>query len=59
MTPELALEELNYIFERQQGPERDVAADHGDADEILCELLSYLGYDEIVNAYQSIDKYYG
>ena len=31
---------------------------HVKADEILCELLSELGYTEIVDAYNELEKWY-
>lgn len=31
---------------------------HASADGILCEILEALGYDEIVNEYDKIDKWY-
>lgn len=57
MTPQEAKDELNYILQ-QQSEEFDPEIHHEDADNVLCELLSYLGYDDIVNLYQQIDKWY-
>lgn len=31
---------------------------HADADDVLCELLYELGYEEIVEAYKAIEKWY-
>lgn len=36
----------------------DIEAAHYRADEILCDLLVSLGYDEIVKAYNKITKWY-
>ena len=32
--------------------------DHIEADEILCKILLELGYDEIVEAYNQVGKWY-
>ncbi len=37
----------------------DVEAVHLKADRILCEMLSKLGFDEIVKAYGLLPKWYG
>jgi hypothetical protein len=57
MTPEDAKRELNYILDRQKNGESPEET-HIDADDILCELLSYLGYDDVVNLYQQVDKWF-
>lgn len=31
---------------------------HSDADNILCQLLTELGYSEIVGIYSEVDKWY-
>jgi len=31
---------------------------HGQADDLLCELLKYLGCNEIVSEYHKVDKWY-
>lgn len=36
----------------------DVESAHYRADEILCDLLTALGYDEVVAAYNKVDKWY-
>lgn len=36
----------------------DTEAAHGDADGILCELLSELGYGELIGLYSKVDKWY-
>ena len=36
----------------------DTEAAHGDADGILCELLSDLGYGELIGLYCKVDKWY-
>ncbi len=44
------LKELRY--------EMDTEAAHSDADELLCELLIELGHQDIVDAFNQIDKWY-
>lgn len=59
MTPEQCRESLKYILHLQEeGVSVDTETNHIDADNALCELLSYLGYDEIVDLYQQVDKWY-
>lgn len=36
----------------------DPESAHSAADGILCEILEALGYDEVVNEYNKIDKWY-
>jgi hypothetical protein len=36
----------------------DMERDHGRADEILCDLLRSLGYEDVVKAYLNIEKWY-
>lgn len=36
----------------------DTEAAHGDADDVLCELLAALGFTEVVRRYGLIDKWY-
>lgn len=54
MTPKQALEQLKEIQNNQD----DTEVDHAEADRILCELLRALGYNAIVDAWESIDKWY-
>ena len=44
---------------RQLASDADIEAAHGKADDILCEVLDKLGYTEIVDLYNSIEKWYG
>lgn len=57
MSPEEARRELENII-NIQNYEHDTEQHHMDADDTLCELLSYLGYDDIVNLYQQVDKWF-
>mgnify|MGYP007046703479 CR=1 FL=1 len=54
---ELALKQLRAI-KALQDKCRDLEADHSSADKVLCQLLRSLGYDEVVNEYELIDKWY-
>lgn len=55
MTREQALKELAECVKLSHG---DQEAAHSLGDEILCELLSSLGYDDIVNEWNKIKKWY-
>ena len=37
----------------------DVEEHHFDADDLLCELLTELGYGDVVEVYNKIEKWYG
>lgn len=39
--------------------ENDVEKKHIDADNILCELLKELGFNEIVESFNKLKKWYG
>ena len=43
---------------RQNAHEHDTEMLHRDLDEILCNLLTELGYHDVVSAYNSTDKWY-
>ncbi len=62
MTPEQALEHLQVIARLTAGeniPKIDLKHAHIQADAILCELLTSLGYGKIAKAYNDIDpKWY-
>ena len=53
MTKEEAIAELNLI---RQNDDTEVA--HVDADDVLCQLLMSLGYEDVVTAYHDIGKWY-
>lgn len=44
---------------QQLAEDADIEAAHGKADDILCEVLDKLGYTEIVELYNGIEKWYG
>ena len=54
MTREEAIEELEVIAKVDD--DREVA--HIDADDVLCQLLTSLGYKDVVTAYHNISKWY-
>ena len=53
VTPETAVDILTRI-----DAVFDIEMAHIHADAVLCTLLRNLGYDDIVDAYESIDKLY-
>ncbi len=52
MTPKEFAEKMRAI------PTGDTEADHGRADDLMCELLRSLGYGEGVDAFEAMDKWY-
>jgi len=52
MTKEEAIERLKAC------KQKDIETGHGEADNILCELLCFLGYGEVVKEYDEIEKWY-
>jgi hypothetical protein len=53
MTREEAIKELNKA--QSHG---DTEAAHGNADDILCELLKSLGYEDVVEEWYKVKKWY-
>jgi len=53
MTNAEAIEKLKEV---QECDDKEIA--HCDADNILCDLLLTLGYDEVVVEYTKIDKWF-
>lgn len=53
MTREEAIEKLKA--EQKNG---DTECAHGNADGILCALLTSLGYGDVVKEYEEVDKWY-
>jgi len=37
----------------------DTEQAHGEADDILCDLLNSLGYEDVVKEFKKIKKWYG
>ena len=54
MTSEDAIRRLK----RQQPEDVDTEIAHGVADDILCEFLKSLGYEDIVSEYNLVGKWY-
>ena len=53
MTREQAIELLKA--EQNSG---DTEAAHGNADDILCQLLTAIGYGDVVAEWEKVDKWY-
>lgn len=53
MTKEEAIKKL---LEIQKSVDIEIA--HGDADDVLCDLLISLGYEDVVIEYNAIEKWY-
>lgn len=53
MTREQAIERLKAA--QKSG---DTEGAHGIADEVLCDLLRYLGYEDVVREWDFVDKWY-
>jgi hypothetical protein len=50
-----ALAKLKAIKARNRG---DLELDHVDADAVLIDIIRYLGWDDVAEAYDDIDKWY-
>ena len=55
MNDDLTLKYVNLMRECSTG---DTEIDHGNADDLLCSLLTELGFGDVVNEYGKIDKWY-
>lgn len=53
MTREEAIYKLRILQEM-----RDKEIAHWNADDVICELLKSLGYEDVVTEYDVIDKWY-
>jgi hypothetical protein len=53
MTRELA---IKFLEEQKDNGDTEIA--HGVADDVICELLEALGYSDVVEAYNKVDKWY-
>lgn len=49
---------IRKLRECQELGEYDAEMAHIDADLVLCDLLSVLGYTDVVSEYEKVDKYY-
>lgn len=49
-------EAITKLKELQKG--YDTESDHVDADDVICELLKSLGYEDVVKEYDAIGKWY-
>jgi hypothetical protein len=48
----------NALLALLEGNSHDTEIAHSIADDVLCTLLIELGYKEVVDAYNEIDKWY-
>ncbi len=55
MTPEEFLQKLQELYGEGQDPERF----HGEADDLIVELLKQLGYGEGAEFFDKCEKWYG
>ena len=46
------------LIKLKEATDMDTETGHVVADEILCKFLASLGYQDIVDAYEKIDKWY-
>lgn len=53
MTREEAIEKLRAL-QTSHDPE----SDHSEADKVICDLLTSLGYEDVVCEYDHVDKWY-
>ncbi|MFZ2809438.1 MAG: hypothetical protein WAZ60_23895 [Desulfosalsimonadaceae bacterium] len=50
--------ELEYIKKMKDADSGDTEQAHGQADDLLCELLVKIGYSQVIDEYNKIDKWY-
>ena len=55
LTPEEFADRIRAIF---QDVDHDVERAHGEADELLCDLLRELGYGDGVTIFENASKWY-
>lgn len=56
MTKDEAIAKLKVCVEHSK--RRDAEGPHAEADGILCELLRALGYGEVVDVWEDVNKWY-
>ena len=47
---------MDKLKAAQENP--DVESAHADADQVLCDLLEFLGYKKVVEEYHKVEKWY-
>ena len=52
------IEEATRRLKELKKPYMDVERNHVEADEIICDGLDYMGYDELTKAFYDVDKLY-
>lgn len=58
MTPDEATEAMRAIAASVDADEQDTEAAHVRADQLLCDVLSGLGYEGLVQAFQALPRWY-
>ena len=58
MSEEIKLPEAMIMIEKCKQGEGDAEDKHWNADEILCKVLRSLGYGELSDAFEEIEKWY-
>lgn len=58
MNREQALSELSELPQEDWTNGSDFEAGHSRADDILCELLKDIGYEDIVEAFKKVGRWY-
>jgi len=54
----LELQQKYVKLLEEQHPNNDYESAHSNADGLLCDLLLELGYDEVVEAWDGVGKWY-
>lgn len=55
ITKKQALEQMQEYVQLSKG---DTEGVHGDADDLLCEILKQLGWNKVVEEYEKVEKWY-
>lgn len=56
ISEEMRAEYIRRLKEMQREPDTEYA--HNTADTVLCDILTELGFEDIVDEYESVDKWY-
>ena len=58
MTPQEFTDLMQILFDRANVPHGDIETIHEDADKLLCEVLTQLGYGAGVALFRAMNKWY-